>query len=307
MSRPGRGPLASAWALAFLLVLLAGASSGLRAERPGAPAAGPERRLVIGLSIDGLRPDAWERADTPNLDALAREGAVARLAETVSPSVTLPSHTSMITGVHPQRHGVLWNNWEPERGVVAVATAFQWIRHPGRIRTSLFAGKEKFRHLDVREHLDAFDVPGYSSARVVKGFLGSLPEDPPTGFHFLHFPEADGAGHTYGWMSDSQLQVIEGIDAVLGTLRTGLSERGLAARISWLITADHGGHGKTHGTNLPEDKRVPFVLSGSGVKRGYRIEAPVSVCDLAPTATRLLGRPVPPGLDGRVLAEALSD
>ena len=74
----------------------------------------PERARVILISIDGLMPSAYTDPAlapyTPNLRALARDGVVG-----VLPTVTYPSHTTLITGVEPARHGIYDNQiFDPE-------------------------------------------------------------------------------------------------------------------------------------------------------------------------------------------------
>ena len=64
---------------------------------------------VLVVSIDGLRPDAIGRFGATTLQRLAREGAATLEARTIVPAKTLPSHTSMLTGVPPAVHGVTWN------------------------------------------------------------------------------------------------------------------------------------------------------------------------------------------------------
>jgi hypothetical protein len=79
---------------------------------------------VLIISVDGLRPEAIQLAETPNLDRLIGQGAVSWRAQTILPSVTLPGHASMLSGSSPEVHGVLWNSYEPERGYVALPTLF---------------------------------------------------------------------------------------------------------------------------------------------------------------------------------------
>ena len=64
-----------------------------------APVSKPSDRKVLLFSIDGLRPDVALRADAPSVRGLMREGAFTFWAQTTALSVTLPSHTSMLTGV----------------------------------------------------------------------------------------------------------------------------------------------------------------------------------------------------------------
>ena len=73
-----------------------------------------EDNYVFLISIDGLRADYLLRADElgvsiPNLRSLMANGVLAEGAHTVTPAVTYPAHTSMITGVVPNRHGILYN------------------------------------------------------------------------------------------------------------------------------------------------------------------------------------------------------
>ena len=69
---------------------------------------------VLMISIDGLRPDDVTLADArglkiPNLRALAAQGAWAHGVNGVLPTLTYPSHTTLITGVWPVKHGIASN------------------------------------------------------------------------------------------------------------------------------------------------------------------------------------------------------
>src|SRR5262249_6392569 len=73
-----------------------------------------ERPPLVVISVDGLRPDYVLEADRyglriPELRRLVREGAHATGVRGVLPTVTYPSHTTLVTGVSPARHGILAN------------------------------------------------------------------------------------------------------------------------------------------------------------------------------------------------------
>ena len=55
-----------------------------------------------------------------------------------------------------------------------------------------------------------------------------------------------------------------------------------------IITADHGGHDRTHGTEMPEDMLIPFVMMGNGIEADIKLDN-VNLKDIAPTITRLMG------------------
>src|SRR3972149_4786649 len=97
-------------ALVLLIALSGAACATGRAARP---------RVVL-LSVDGLWARDLERAESagvrlPVLDSLRRAGALAAGVVGSVPSVTFPSHTTMITGVRPARHGIYSNQrpWFP--------------------------------------------------------------------------------------------------------------------------------------------------------------------------------------------------
>lgn len=94
----------------FLTTILVFLSAALiqAQDRGSIPA---KDRTVVLISIDGT--PAWLWADptlpVPNLRRLAREGAVADAMTVSNPSITWINHTTLVTGVPPRKHGVLFN------------------------------------------------------------------------------------------------------------------------------------------------------------------------------------------------------
>jgi len=99
---------------------------------------------VVLISIDGLRPDFYvdTRWPAPTLQRLAREGAHAQAVRGVFPTVTYPSHTTLITGALPGRHGIISNTpfeqggqtgrWFWEYDAIRVPTLFSVLRDAGK-------------------------------------------------------------------------------------------------------------------------------------------------------------------------------
>lgn len=100
-------------------------------------------RLVV-ISIDGLRPDALEPAGAETLKKLLERGAWGENVETIRPSITLPSHASMLTGLDFPRHGMVWNNYRP--GYTPVPTLFSIAAQSGKSSAMLFS-KDKFHFM----------------------------------------------------------------------------------------------------------------------------------------------------------------
>lgn len=73
------------------------------------------RHVVLWISVDGLRSDYLERAETPFLDRLRAEGAFSSEATPPFPAITFSSHVSQATGVLPEKHGVTGNSFYDSR------------------------------------------------------------------------------------------------------------------------------------------------------------------------------------------------
>jgi predicted AlkP superfamily pyrophosphatase or phosphodiesterase len=251
---------------------------------------------VFIISLDGGKPEVMKKSAMPLTMEMARTGAATWNAQTIFPSVTLPSHTSMLTGLVMERHKMTWNDYRPASGVVQVPTIFGLARRAG-YTTALFVGKEKFRHLNVPGTVDEFQYPGYSCKSVAAAAAKYIVEKKPN-LTFIHFPDSDGAGHEFGWGSPQQIQSFADEDAALKVIRDAVKQAGIESSSTFIITADHGGHDKTHGTNSPEDMTIPWIVWGAGVQTGA-INVPVNTCDTAATALWLLDLPVPADWNGK--------
>ena len=72
----------------------------------------------------------------------------------------------------------------------------------------------------------------------------------------------------------------------------------LPAGYSLALTADHGGHGRMHGEDIPEDMTIPVVFAGAPFEAGRALES-LSIKDIAPTLLEVLGLPKPAAWEGR--------
>jgi arylsulfatase A-like enzyme len=252
---------------------------------------------VILVSIDGLRPDAIAAFHAPTLSTLLREGSYTLQAQTILPSKTLPSHTSMLTGEPPDRHGVLWNNtFEDQPGTLEIPTIFGAARARG-YRTAAFFSKAKFSHLQVPGTLDYSQAPGgwfgrWSSADTVTDVEKHLATHAPN-LLFVHLTDPDAAGHAYGWMSAQYGRGVLRADDALKRLLAAAEKAYGRGEFTLIVTADHGGNGKDHGSDHPLDVTIPWIAWGRGVTPGPIRSAVVRTMDTASTVLFLLGVDAP--------------
>lgn len=291
---------------AFLSLAMGLFTAGCAASfAPAEPRPGALARHVVVISIDGLRPDAIEASGARNLLRMMQEGAYSLRARTIMPSRTLPSHTSMLTGVQPEVHGITWNDEQVEaQGRVRVATVFD-MADSAHLQTAAFFGKAKFRHLIHSDAPDEVEAPRGSEVvlapRITQDVIQYLRYNRPD-LLFVHIPDPDIAGHSAGWMTLPYRWAVRRADAAVEQIRRA-AVKAYGSDVVIIVTADHGGHGRDHGTSAPEDVNIPWIVWGPGVERG-RIAADIDTFDTAATALWILGVPVPTRWEGRPVATA---
>jgi arylsulfatase A-like enzyme len=217
----------------------------------------------------------------------------------------------MLSGEPPEEHGVLWNNVVSARtDVVKFPTVFSVAREHG-FRTAAFFSKAKFEPLQRPGTLDYSQAPGgwfgrWSSARTIADVGSYLQRERPN-FLFIHLSDPDRAGHSSGWMSDDYGRAVQQTDEALDDLVDAADAAYGKGNYSLLITADHGGHGRGHGTDDPLDVTIPWIAWGQGVNAGLLTDLPIQTFDTAPTVLWLLGVDRPNEWDGTPVTKAFHE
>jgi hypothetical protein len=294
------------------LVLVAG--SNLPAEN-AAPPQVPTRPIpavehVVIIIVDGLRPDVLLLADAPTLHGMIHHGAYSLWARTTDVAITLPSCTSMLTGVSPEKHGVIWNSDLPalQHRYPNVPTVFEMATRAGYV-TALVAGKSKFSALCKPGTVTHVVVPTLtkSSDEEVGNAAVELIARARPALMCIHFPDVDAAGHSKGWGSPEQLAQVAKTDGQVARVLDALERAGIRGSTVVLVSADHGGAGKRHGADDMRSRHIPWIVTGPGVKPGYDLTLdarPVITEDTCATACWLLGLEQQPYFDGKPVTAA---
>ena len=313
--RPVRSMLVFAVALASAAVF--------PADRPDIP--------VVVITIDTLRADrlgcyGYARAETPNLDALAREGVLFRTAFTTVP-LTVPAHTSIFTGLYPAGHGVRDNDGALSERPETLAAL---LRRSG-YATAAFVGSavlerraglargfdhygDRFGATNSGAHAETLERPATEVVQEALDWLSRHPESRQ--FLWLHlFDPHDPYAPPQPFLDRHAGRPYDGeiaaVDAALGKLFDYLRKTGQYDRALIVVAGDHGEglgeHGEpNHGLFLYEATiRVPLLLKLPGAqRRGDVVESPVSLIDVLPTILDRLGLPGMPGIEGQALLSA---
>lgn len=259
---------------------------------------------AIVITVDGLRPVAITPETAPNLMALIKEGAYTSKGKTVDPPKTLPSHTSLVTGLIPEKHLTFINEWVESLGHTKFDTIFT-IAKENKLITAMFVGKDKLNFIAVPGSVDEFVYIEYSPSsieEISRSFIQYASNNMPD-ITLIHFPEPDIPGHKEGWMSLEYLNSVKNVDTEIGNIIKFLKKNGLYAKTFLLITADHGGIEKNHKTNHPDVMTIPWLASGMNVKKNYTIKEHVYIYDTAPTVLKALGLPGLNNIDGHTVNE----
>jgi len=269
------------------------------------PPAGVSRVLIV--SFDGLRPDVALRADMPHVRSLMARGSFTFWAHTTDVAITLPSHTSMLTGVPPEKHGIHWNaddpNARPE--YPQVPTIFELAKKQGHT-TAVAAGKSKFRVFDRPGALDWKFIKEASDAEVASAAAAFIREHKPDVL-FVHFPDCDRVGHALGWGTPRQVATVSAADKIFGAVLDALDAEHLTDSTLIIVSADHGGAGRTHGGTGARSRHIPWIAAGPGVKPDYDLTRDpalvVNTEDTFATACYAMGILLPEGIDGKPITE----
>ncbi len=256
-------------------------------------------RRVLIISSDGLRPDAIDMTETPNLDRLIATGSYTPTCQAQFPCVTLPNHASMTTGLSIPHHGVTANI--KIEGRIEKTTIFDVAAKAG-IGVGFFHNKDKLGYLCTQDQATVWSFSPDVDLLAETVVAAIEAEDMP--LMFVHFGEPDGMGHREGWLSEPYLGQVTRVDRAIGWILDALDKKGVLDQTVVIVTADHGGHEKTHFLPLPFDQNIPWIASGPGIVEGHRIEAKLNTVDTAATALYVLGLPTDSAADGKVVEEA---
>ncbi|MBD2871911.1 alkaline phosphatase family protein [Paenibacillus arenilitoris] len=253
---------------------------------------------VLLILVDGMRPDSLELAGHPYIAEMKAKGSSALDARTVMPSVTLPCHMSLFHAVPPERHGIVENVYTAQ--VRPIAGLFEQLAAHGK-SCGLFHNWAELRDLArpgalAHSCFISGSVYTYEATNqmLTDRAIEYMNEESPD-FVFLYLGLVDEIGHRHGWMSEAYIQSV--YDSWVCIERAA---RAIPEDYAVIVMADHGGHDRTHGTDMPEDMTIPIVMKGGSFSPGQRIEG-ASIIDVAPTIAKLLGVPGNKDWEGKCL------
>lgn len=292
---------------------LSGCNGG--ADEPPAPIPLEERTpKVLLIGIDGVRPDVLAEVPTPNMDALAIGGSFTARTRTTTPSISGPSWSSMLTGVWPDKHGVLDNEFggrqydafpdfltrieslRPELETFAAADWLPLMEIDG-------GGPTISDAVDLRVSLNGY-VTGWAEGdvEVTSAAVAHLSTADPDAL-FVYLGDPDETSHRHRSIGEEYRAAIAESDRHVGRLVDAIRSRSTYSQENWLIliSTDHGRRADGgHGGDSPMEMTTFILVSGPAAEIGVPSED-TYIVDVAVTALTHLGIELDPEwqLDGR--------
>ena len=219
---------------------------------------------TVVISLDGFRADFLTRGITPTLNQFIAEGVSPKYMHPSFPSLTFPNHFTLVTGLHPESHGVVGNTfWDP-----TISAEFFYTDPERSMKPQWWAGGEPLwvtaekQNVKTGVHMwpgseagmaySATYLDKYNGSEVLSRKTDRILEllDMPSiessatntrpQLIAAYVPVVDADGHKFGPNSTEIWDTISSVDDMLHNLFMGLDERNLTDIVNVVVVSDHG-------------------------------------------------------------------
>ena len=241
------------------------------------------RDKVILILVDGMGSEGFEACTHPFAKEMTKLGWYNPKSQVVLPSQTLPCHMSLFHSVDPERHGITSNTYTPMAR--PLPGLFEQLKQAKKV-SAMYYGWEQLRDVYRPASVTYAEFIHYaaypdSDQILTQKAMDRIQESKPD-FVFLYLASTDDRGHRFGWMTPEYHSCV--YDAI-GSVQKVIEAFGEEYTV--IVTADHGGHNRSHGTDDPRDLYVPVFLFGEGFAPETSFES--TILDIAPTITDIMG------------------
>ena len=208
----------------------------------------------------------------------------------ILPTSSACNWASMFKGAGPEAHGyIAWDSRKPafditfadEKGNFPSFFSIYRKSFPNCEMGYLFQweGMKYIFDMDDFDLVKEFPISPEGTEQMEEAAVSYiLKEKPDVAACFWDYP--DRIGHTIGWSTEDYMRELTHIDSIIEAVVNACIKSNIYERTLFIVTSDHGGHGKTHGQPVLSDLETPFIMFGKGVRPG-EIKTPLMQYDVA--------------------------
>jgi hypothetical protein len=281
---------------------------------PEKPAGGAYHIVFIGL--DGWGAYSVSNADIPVIKRMMREGSYTLKARCVLPSFSAPNWASLFMGSGPEIHGyTLWNSETPELPPLAAdrygftPTIFSVLKEQmPESRIDFFYEWPGLGYLVPHDVFDSIQqIPGLSNSdEPVDVIANHIKQQKPT-LTSIIFDDPDHTGHEFGFQSSEYCQKLSELDRYIGLIEQAVKDAGMYDDTVFILSADHGGVGTSHGGKTMLEMEIPLIFYGKNIRKGFEITRPIMIYDITATIAALFNLSLPYVWTGRPVYSVLDN
>ncbi len=224
---------------------------------------------VIVIGVDGAG-NFFNKSETPNIDKIFENGAVTYYALTENPSISAQCWGSLMHGVTNNVHGLTNAIVEstPYPTDSKFPSFFKVVRENDKdAKMGSLSNWNPINVGIVEDGLGVYKYGGVNDKTICDAVCTYVSANAPK-LVFVQFDEADGTGHSVGYDTPSHYAKIKEIDGYIGKIYEAYEQKGIIDETLFIVTADHGGNGTSHGGYTDGEKYIMFAAAGKTVEKG---------------------------------------
>jgi predicted AlkP superfamily pyrophosphatase or phosphodiesterase len=260
---------------------------------------------VVLIGVDGMGAYAFKKAKLPVMQSMMQRGSWSLEARTVLPSASAANWASMNMGAGPELHGfTTWGSKAPDMPSRVLDEYGMFPSIAGLLRKSRPESEIGFiyewdgiGYLFPKAAVNK-DLNCDGDVALTNAVVDYIQTKKPN-YLFVHLHDVDSVGHTVGHDTPEYYASVERTDAHIGEILQSIERAGIADETLVLVTADHGGINKGHGSTTMVEMQIPWIVVGPGIRKNHQIQESIMTFDTAATIAAALKLKAPQVWIGR--------
>ncbi|MGI6233600.1 MAG: alkaline phosphatase [Prevotella sp.] len=259
---------------------------------------------VVLIGLDGWGAYSVPKATgIPNIRSLMNNGCYTLKKRSVLPSESAVNWFTMFSGATPEMHGYTnWNSRVPEIPSMVLnndgifPTIFSELRrqYPDS-EIGCLAEWDGIKYLvdtlalNYNAVASNYEKDSEQLCRMSEEYIKTKKPN----FVAVIFDQIDHVGHAIGHDTPAYYETLTRVDGYVGRIIQALKDAGIFDDTIIIVTADHGGLGKSHGGKTLQEMEIPFIISGKNIKHTGVFSETMMQFDTAATMAEIFGLTTP--------------